>query len=152
MANEHNSHSTAEAAGTADPKKRRKNKLAFLLQHDRQSRKASTDLLSGFISDINDETLNLLTFLTKNTTIQRVHVQASSTSSSASTMLVHLQRCLGAAFRFLSEHPTQQAGTPLLLPRISRDIFLPWPGEHWMDDDLYRVPCLQRLFPVNKRC
>jgi hypothetical protein len=34
MTNEHNSHSTAEAAGTADPKKRRKNKLAFLLQQD----------------------------------------------------------------------------------------------------------------------
>jgi hypothetical protein len=31
MANEHNSHSTTEAAGTTNPKKRRKNKLAFLL-------------------------------------------------------------------------------------------------------------------------
>jgi hypothetical protein len=31
MANEHNSHSTTEAAGTTNPNKRRKNKLAFLL-------------------------------------------------------------------------------------------------------------------------
>jgi hypothetical protein len=64
----------------------------------------------------------------------------SSTSSSASTMLVQLQHCLGAAFRFLSEHPAKQAGTPLLLlPRISRHVFLPWPGEHWVDNDLYQV-------------
>jgi hypothetical protein len=40
-------------------------------------------------------------------------------------MLVQLQHCLGDAFRFLSEHPAQQAGTPLLLlPRISRNVFM----------------------------